>query len=429
MKIKVNNCSFESISDNSNECNEDCAFLKTDLNAKYIDDAKNRGCEDILSVKDLKKIMNNNIKIIGVTGTNGKTTTSAMIYSIFLDLGYKVAFLGTRGFFINDEKIKSKSLTTPMPLEIYDNINIACEHDCEFFVMEVSSHAIAQNRIDGLDFELKVHTNITSDHLDYHKTLKEYIDVKNSFFEDETKKIINKDDKNIKFNYINSMTYSVEGTSASKLIAYSMNEYGLTGAIKYFDEMADFHSPMLGFFNLYNITCAITSIKFLTNKPLVQICDTIENFYGVAGRMEVVSTNPLVVIDFAHTTDGISQVCDYFKTRNLVIVFGAGGDRDRTKRPFMGKEVAGYSKKIYITNDNPRTENPEDIANDILIGIANKDSVQVILDRKLAIHTAIQNLQKDEILLILGKGDETTMEINKEFIPFNDKLVVEEYFE
>jgi UDP-N-acetylmuramoyl-L-alanyl-D-glutamate--2,6-diaminopimelate ligase len=313
-----------------------------------------------------------------------------------------------------------------MPLEIYDNINQACQNSCEFFIMEVSSHAIAQNRIDGLNFSLKVHTHITSDHLDYHKTLQEYINIKNSFFQDNCKKIINKDDKNIKFNYENSITYSIEGTSVSKLIAYAMNDYGVTGALKYFDEIADFHSPMLGFFNLYNILSAITSVKFITNKALQDICDTIENFYGVAGRMEVISQKPLIIIDFAHTTDGIEQVCNYFKTKTLVILFGAGGNRDKIKRPFMGKTVADYSKKIYLTSDNPRDENPQDIIDDILIGINNKNSVKVILDRKEAIKEAINNLEKNEILLILGKGDETTFEINGEFKPFNDKNIVEE---
>jgi UDP-N-acetylmuramoyl-L-alanyl-D-glutamate--2,6-diaminopimelate ligase len=426
MKMRVNNQPFEFVTDNSNDCNSNGAFLKTNQNQKYLEQAQNNGCHTVLDIEEFKKIINTDIKIIGITGTNGKTTTAAMIYSILLDLGFKVALLGTRGFFVNDEKIKSKSLTTPMPLEIYENIDFACQNGCEYFVMEVSSHAIAQNRVEGLEFELKVHTNITSDHLDYHKTLKDYIDIKNSFFEDETKKIINKDDKNIKFNYKNSMTYSVEGTSASKLIAYTMNDYGLSGAIKYFDEISDFHSPMLGFFNLYNITCTITSVKFLTNRPLQDICDTLENFYGVAGRMEIISSSPLIVIDFAHTADGIEQVCDYFKTRNLVVLFGAGGDRDRTKRPFMGQKVASFSKKIYITSDNPRTENPQDIVDDILIGIENKESVKVILDRKEAIKTAISELKEDEVLLVLGKGDETTQEINGEFLPFSDKVVIEE---
>jgi UDP-N-acetylmuramoyl-L-alanyl-D-glutamate--2,6-diaminopimelate ligase len=427
MKIEVNNQDFQYISDNSKECNENCAFLKTTLNESYTQNATDNGCKNILSVQELKSILNHDIKIIAVTGTNGKTTTTALIYSLLIDLGYSVGLLGTRGFFVNDEKIRAKSLTTPMPLELYYDINTACNMGCEFFVMEISSHAIAQNRIEGLDFELKVHTNITSDHLDYHKTLKEYIDIKNSFFEDETKKVINKDDKNVKFNYKNSMTYSVEGTSASKLIAYTMNENGLSGAIKYFDEVCDFHSPMIGFFNLYNITSAVTSVKFLTNKPLQDICDNCENFYGVAGRMEVVSQKPLVIIDFAHTTDGIEQVCDYFKTKKLSIVFGAGGNRDRTKRPFMGQAVANFAKKIYITDDNPRDENSEDIAEDILIGIANKDNVKVILDRKEAIHTAINELKDDEVLLLLGKGDETTQEIKGEFIPFSDKDVVNNF--
>jgi UDP-N-acetylmuramoyl-L-alanyl-D-glutamate--2,6-diaminopimelate ligase len=182
--LNINNKSF---TDNSKEANKDTYFVITSLNEKYIQNAKDNGCENFIDAKDLKNHIDiSAIKIIGITGTNGKTTTAAAIYSILLDLGFKVALQGTRGFFINDEKVEDYTLTTPMQLDNFAHILKALDNGCDFFVMEVSSHAIAQKRVEGLDFELKVLTNITRDHLDFHKTIQEYIDVKNSFLSDES---------------------------------------------------------------------------------------------------------------------------------------------------------------------------------------------------------------------------------------------------
>jgi UDP-N-acetylmuramoyl-L-alanyl-D-glutamate--2,6-diaminopimelate ligase len=202
---------------------------------------------------------------------------------------------------------------------------------------------------------------------------------------------------------------------------------GITASVKYlFEEEGVFHSYMVGLFNLYNLTAAVASVKLLTNKPLQEICDAVEGFGGVAGRMEVVSFDPFVVVDFAHTDDGIYQVLNALKDRDIAVVFGAGGDRDREKRPRMGAVAGRFAKKIYVTTDNPRSEEPEAIIDEILVGLKGKEGVKAIVDRREAIRTAIDELQEGEVLLVLGKGDETTMEIKGEKIPFDDREVIRE---
>jgi UDP-N-acetylmuramoyl-L-alanyl-D-glutamate--2,6-diaminopimelate ligase len=422
LKLKLNHNSFKYISDNSKDV-EESAFLSTTKTKQYKDDAIKNGAKEIIDTKTLQQIKPLDIKIIGVSGTNGKTTVSAIVYSLLLDLGFKVALQGTRGFFVNDKMIKEKGLTTPSVLENYSNIYSAIEDGCDYFVMEVSSHAISQNRIDGIVFSLKVHTNITSDHLDYHKTLQNYVDTKNSFFEDESRKIINIDDKNVKFNYKNSYTYSLDSNSISRILAYSMNN-GLSGVIKIFDETENFYSNLYAEFNLYNILAAITAVKILTDIKLKLICEVLENFEGVSGRLEVVSKNPLIVVDFAHTSDGMQKVYEAFKDKTIISVFGAGGDKDKTKRAVMGGFASMYSKYSYITNDNPRNENEQDIAEDIVKGF-RKNNYEIVLDRKSAICKAIDNLSDKEVLLVLGKGDETTQEFaNGNTIFFSDKKVI-----
>jgi UDP-N-acetylmuramoyl-L-alanyl-D-glutamate--2,6-diaminopimelate ligase len=422
--IQVNNNEYKYITDDSKECNDSTAFVKTELNSKYVDDAISCGCAKVIDINELKENLENDIKVVGITGTNGKTTTAAAIYSILLDLGYKVALVGTRGFFINDEKIEDKTFTTPMPLELYSKIDLAIKSGCEYFVMEVSSHAIAQNRIEGVEFAIKVHTNITSDHLDYHGSLQEYIRVKNSFFADETPKIINKDDKNIQFNYNNAITYALETASVSKVMAYSLND-GISAVVKYMDEVADFTSSLVGLFNIYNMLAAISAVKVLTNKKLEDICEVVEDFAGVSGRMEAISFEPFVVVDFAHTHDGIKNVLETFSHKDTIAIFGAGGDRDKSKRALMGQVANSYAKYIILTNDNPRSEEPQDIVDDILEGISNKDKVEVILDRQEAIKRGLSMLKANSVLLVLGKGDETYQEIKGQKIAYSDKETIQ----
>jgi UDP-N-acetylmuramoyl-L-alanyl-D-glutamate--2,6-diaminopimelate ligase len=340
-----------------------------------------------------------------------------------LDLGYRIAMQGTRGFFMNDEVVEGKTLTTPSVLNTYKHIYQAVASECEFFIMEVSSHAIVQERIEGLNFELKVLTNITQDHLDYHKTIGEYIAVKNSFFQDDCKKLINKDEPRASFNIKNAFTYGIENPATYKLMAYSLNNAS-SGIIQHFKDIVPFTSSLHGFFNLYNLMAAIGAVDILSDKTLVEIADVVDNFAGVSGRMEQVCEVPNVIVDFAHTPDGMQQVLNALKEKELLVVFGAGGDRDKQKRPIMGRVAASLAKKVYITSDNPRNEDPQTIVEDILDGIKDRTIVSVELNRKKAIEMALDDQTQDDVVVILGKGDESYQIIYDKKLPFDDREVV-----
>jgi len=424
LQIFINNKTY---TDNSNEANENAVFVVSKQNEKFKQAAIDNGCKEIVEAKDLKNHLDmSSIKIIGITGTNGKTTTAAAIYSTLLDLGYKVALQGTRGFFINDERVEEYSLTTPVQLGNFAHIQKAIQNSCDFFVMEVSSHAIEQKRIEGLDFELKIHTNITRDHLDYHKTIEEYINVKNSFLADETKKLINKDDKNVRFNTKNALTYSLDEPSTYNVAAYSFKN-GMHVMLSNISKIHSFSSMMMGIFNVYNLTAAVAAVDMVTDKNLDEICEAIEGFAGVSGRMETISAEPLIIVDFAHTPDGMKEVLQSFNEKDIICVFGAGGDRDQDKRPLMGSVAANYSKHIIVTSDNPRFEDPDLIIEDIVKGIKNHKSVQVDVNRRTAIAKAIDMADENSVVLVLGKGDESTQTIYDKKLPFSDKEEILKY--
>ena len=433
MKLALNHKDFSCICDDSREKGENAAFLYTKSNQKYKNQAKENGYKTFITPQELHKLLNINLKIIAITGTNGKTTTAAMIYSILLDLGYKVGLLGTRGLFINEKQRKPKGLTTPSLLDIYDSIYLAQKEDCAYFVMEVSSHAIVQERIEGLNFALRILTNITGDHLDYHKTLENYIDTKNSFFSNPSdKKLINKDDKNARYALENTLTYGIENVATFSTKAYSLKN-GITAQITYGSEEALLDLAQFGKHNLYNALAAIAAVKILENKPLSEIAKLLENFGGVQGRMQIVSQKPLIIVDFAHTHDGMEKIFQSFLHHKISVVFGAGGDRDKTKRPKMGLCAAQFADKIFITSDNPRSENPSEIIKDILSGIPQnlqeKKAIFIEENRKKAIQKAIDSLSNDEneVLLVLGKGDETYQIIGDKTLEFDDCKEILEY--
>jgi len=410
--------------DNSQESNENISFVYTNETEKFITNAKENGCANFIRSQDLKGLVDfSTIKIVGITGTNGKTTTAAAVYSFLLDLGFKVALQGTRGFFINDERIEAYSLTTPVQLSNFEHVIKAQENDCDFFIMEVSSHAIVQNRIEGLEFSLKILTNITRDHLDYHHTIEEYIAVKNSFFQDDTPKLINKDEKKAQYSVKNGFAYSLDEPSTYKVQAYTFKD-GMQVALQHFDETVNYSTEVTGLFNIYNLTAAIAATHILTKKPLEQICEVVELFAGVSGRMETVSSQPFVVVDFAHTPDGMKEVLKSFPTKDIIVVFGAGGDRDKEKRSVMGRVAFHYAKKIIVTSDNPRFEDPDLIINDILSGIPNLENTQVEVNRKLAIQKAIEQANDNSVVLVLGKGDEEYQIIYDKKFPLNDKEII-----
>lgn len=418
---------------------EEILLVRSKQNAPFIpsDFPQNNLIESYnLSKVLLDSIPGKNPRIVGITGTNGKTTTAAIIYSLLLDLGYKVALLGTRGFFINDKTIKPKGLTTPSVLELYENLSMAKSEQCDFFVMEVSSHAIIQERIAGLNFELKILSNITSDHLDYHKSVEEYRRVKNSFFEGEGLKLINADEKYAICKDVGAFYYGVEKKGHLSVGAYAL-ESGIDAHIAWRDnkkcsqESCALQTYLYGKHNLYNALAGIAAVKILTNKPLSDIAKAMENFAGVSGRMEVVHTKPLVIVDFAHTHDGMKQIFESFRHQKIAVVFGAGGDRDKSKRHKMGSCAFEYADKLYITSDNPRSENPAEILRDIANGLPKDYGAKFVvmeIDRKKAIIQALSDLQENEVLLILGKGDEDYQIIGENKIHFDDREVVRAYY-
>ncbi|OLR44030.1 UDP-N-acetylmuramoyl-L-alanyl-D-glutamate--2,6-diaminopimelate ligase [Helicobacter pylori] len=442
MKLKktltYQNHTYSFLSDNTHEVLEnpkEILFVKTPLNEKYSPFIAEKNLA-ILDFNELKNYFDFKMKIVGITGTNGKTTTASLMYSLLLDLNKKTALLGTRGFFINDKKIKEKGLTTPTILELYSDLEEAMRLKCEYFIMEVSSHAIVQKRIAGLDFALKILTNITSDHLDFHKSIENYKDAKNSFFKDEGLKVINRDETNALFNPINAHTYALDKKAHLNIQAFSLNP-SISASLCYqqdlrnpnFKEIALIHSPLLGRYNLYNILAGVLGVKLLTQLALEAIAPLLENFYGVKGRLEILHSKPLVIVDFAHTIDGMQQVFESFKNQKIIALFGAGGDRDKTKRPKMGEVASYYAHKIVLTSDNPRSENEEDIIKDILKGISDSSKVVIEKDRKKAILNALENLKDDEVLLILGKGDENTQIFKDKTIFFSDQEVVKSYYQ
>lgn len=413
MKLFLEN-SF--ITDSSLECQKGCYFVQTNSNAKFSEHAKASGASIISPTQayEMAKIPKD-FKIIGITGTNGKTTTATLLCYILNFLGFKCANCGTRGAFIEDEQILQKALTTNQFLTTLALIKTSAERGCKHFVMEVSSHAIAQKRIEALPFALKIFTNLSQDHLDYHKTFEEYALVKSSFFSDHSLKLINSDDAFIKFNKTNAHFYSLNDAE------FSIDEHFITADGK----KLKFCSHLYGKFNLYNILCAFSGAFLLAPKRQDDIIQAIAQFPGVPGRTELVAKKPLVIVDFAHTPDGVEKVLSALLPRKIIAVMGAGGDRDKGKRPIMGAIASKYAQTLIITSDNPRSEDPNEIIKEIKSGANGGAKVLCEADRKKAIKMAL-DMADDEIIAILGKGDEDYQEINGIKHHFSDKEIVQD---
>lgn len=412
------------ITDNSKECEKDCFWVKTAQNAKFEDAARKMGAK-IINLNEAKKLLkiDENIQIIGITGTNGKTTTAAIIAHLLNALGFKTALCGTRGAFIDKEIIANKGLTTAAILQTLNFLALATQKKCKFFVMEVSSHALSQNRIQSLKFRAKIYTNLSQDHLDFHKDFTHYKAAKESFFEDDTLKFINKDAQNITFNNQNCITYSVKNAADYGVSEFSLND-GIEANFNFKGKEFHAKSRLIGLFNLYNLLAALACVNELVSPDFKALQSAINSFSGVSGRVEEVA--PGVIVDFAHTPDGIEKVLEALSHKNLIVVFGAGGDRDRSKRAIMGKVAQKFASKLIITSDNPRSEEPNAIIKDILEGIMQDESVFIEPNRRLAIKKALNLRSINDLVVILGKGDENYQEIKGIKHPFSDKQVVRE---
>ncbi len=378
------------------------------------------------------------IKVVGVTGTNGKTSIATLLYDLFLKLGYSTGLLSTISYRIN-QKTETASHTTPNAMKIQQLLAEMADAGCEFCFMEVSSHAVHQQRISGIDFAGGVFTNITHDHLDYHKTFAEYIKAKKGFFDGlsaDAFAITNVDDKN--------GIVMLQNTKAKKITysTRSMADFRCKVLENHFDGMLmnldaqEIWTKFVGNFNAANLLAVYTTAIQLGQKK-DEILPIISNLEPVQGRFQTFRSldGKFAIVDYAHTPDALKNVLGAIaeiRTRNeqVITVVGAGGDRDKTKRPEMAKEAIFGSDKVILTSDNPRTENPSEIIKDMEAGVGGqfKNKVLSIESRREAIKTAAMLAQPGDIILIAGKGHENYQEINGVKHHFDDSEEIKNCF-
>lgn len=428
----------------------------------FIDDAIKRGAKAILidkkvdykkdityvRVENIKKSMAiiaknffdnpcQKINLVGITGTNGKTSTVSFIRQI-LEYDSKVGSIGTIEIYDGDKNIISKN-TTPESLDIQKNLNQMILNDCKYCIMEVSSHALVLNRVDCIDYKIGVFTNLTQDHLDFHKNIENYKRAKEKlFYKTNAVNIFNIDDKvgeeffehslnrNIK-TYTYGINKKADFRATDIKLYHNKTEYTLTT-----DEgKYNVSIPILGYFNVYNILAAISTCVALGIK-CEEVIKRVKNLRSVPGRLDRVENekNINIIVDYAHTPDALLnllQSVKLFTKGRIILVFGCGGDRDKTKRPIMGKIAQDNSNISIITSDNPRFENEMDIIDDILKGMNTKlDNYLIIQDRKEAIKKAIEIYEKQDLIIIAGKGHEDyQIKGNKKYY-FDDKKIAKE---
>ncbi len=370
------------------------------------------------------------LKIIGITGTNGKTTTAFVIKDILKELGVQSGLIGTVKNMVGDKDFHTE-LTTPDPYDMHSLFRMMVDEGIEYCVMETSSQAFHQMRLAGIHFVVGAFTNLTQDHLDYHGTLDEYKKCKKNLFLNCDKAIFNNDDEASEFMRegieVPSLAYSINEKSdykAENVQLFSDRvEYDLKG------ERVVFHIP--GGFSVYNSLTAISVVNNL-GFDLKNVIKSAYNAKSVSGRVEVLKTNTdfSVIIDYAHSPDGLEKAINAvrgFTKGRVITLFGCGGDRDKTKRPKMGRIAAELSDIVVVTSDNPRTEDPEEIIRDILEGInAENKEIITIIDRSEAIRKAISIARKDDAILLAGKGHETYQVIGKERVHYDEREVVAE---
>ncbi len=451
---------------NSKKCIDNSAFvaikgIETDGH-NYIDSAINNGAtvifceilpqkisENITYIKCLNTRMAlaelahaffnfpaKKLKIIGITGTNGKTTISFLLKSIFENAGFNTAIIGTTGIYFNNQ-FQNSTHTTPESLELAEMFDNLYKNNVEFVFMEVSSHALALNRTHNIDFIGAIFTNLSLDHLDYHKNMEDYASAKKILFENMQKSglcVLNGDDNYAKFmidNISNTNFHFVGRKNGEVLINdeelnLDYSRFKMNGTIN-----LEIKTKLLGSFNIEN--CAISATfasLFGIDHQIIK--DALENSDGAPGRMQkvILKNGAIGLVDYAHTPDALEKAIKSCRnallagnhSSKVLCVFGCGGDRDKSKRPIMGEISASLADYTIITSDNPRTENPIAILNDIMAGIDKKFSnkVEIIEDRAEAIKKAIQNTSLNDIILIAGKGHENYQIIGKEKFHFDD---------
>lgn len=388
------------------------------------------------------------MKMIGVTGTNGKTTTTYLIEKMMNDHAVNTGLIGTIQMRYGGRTFPMSG-TTPEALELQRSLDDMSANGVQCCIMEVSSHALEQGRVKGTDFRTAIFTNLTQDHLDYHKTMEDYRAAKGLFFARLGNKFSHQKNQR-KYAVLNSDDEASQyfaKVTAAEVITYGLNEkadvraseisitaQGTHFHVDTFKGSTDIQLKMVGKFNVYNALAAITA-GLLEGLELEGIKQSLESVPGVDGRVESVDEGQpfAVIVDYAHTPDGLENVLktvNEFAKGRVITVFGCGGDRDRTKRPIMGKIAAKYSDVVMVTSDNPRTENPDLILKDIEAGLTEdavpQEKYQLVVDRREAIQKAIEMASPDDVVLIAGKGHETYQIIGHTKHDFDDRVVAKE---
>lgn len=420
----------------------------------YIESAIKKGATKIVAthgsydvetiiVEDTEKYLNdylvenvsskfNDIKFVGITGTNGKTTTAYLTSQILTELGINNAYIGTIGYYVNSEFIRELPNTTPDILSLYNLILESIEKNVKVIVMEVSSHSLSLGRINGIKLDVAGFTNLTEDHLDYHETMENYLSAKKlilDYIKDDGVMISNIDDKYGEcFKFKNFKTLGFNESD------YKVNSYEYTNLttrinFTYENSIYNVETNLLNKFNIYNY---MTALSFVNNLgvSIEDIISVTKNIKAPNGRNEIISVNGgKAIVDYAHTPDAVEKIISSTlekKIGKVITIVGCGGDRDPKKRPIMGEIATRLSDYVIFTNDNPRTENEVNIMNDILAGV-NKDNYKVIHDRREAIKNGLDMIGENDTLLILGKGHEDYQIIGHEKVHLSDKEEVLKY--
>jgi len=378
------------------------------------------------------------LKLIGVTGTNGKTSVTNLIkHTIEICTGQKVGLIGTNGNKIGDRELQTKH-TTPESFEVQKLLDKMALEGCKYVVMEVSSHALCLSRVHGINYDVGVFTNLSPEHLDFHTTMDEYALAKSLLFMNCRKSVINIDD---------SYAQVMVGCAAGSIMTYALKDdtADLVGKdIKLQSDKVEFNAlttgnlsrvklPVPGLFSVYNALASIAAVVQLGYK-ITDVISALQFCEGVKGRAEVVPTgrDHTVLIDYAHTPDALANIISAvrgFAQGRVITLFGCGGDRDKAKRPMMGKIAAELSDAVTVTSDNPRTEAPESIINEILSGMKEaKTPYQVIANRREAIYRTLGDLESGDVLILAGKGHETYQILGKEKIHFDEREIVADYY-
>ncbi len=374
------------------------------------------------------------LKLLGVTGTNGKTSVTYMLKKVLEKAGYKVGLIGTIQNMIGDEVIAAHN-TTPNAYELNSLFALMKAEGCTYVIMEVSSHALDQSRVYKLNFEAAMFTNLTQDHLDYHITMENYLAAKKKLFRMCKTAVINSDDsyseklidgldcKIVTYSTGDGSTYSAKGINYRPASV----EYEFVSD----SEIAHIKVNTGGSFTVYNSMCAAACAVEI-GIPLNVVSEALAELHGVKGRAEAVPTDRdfTVIIDYAHTPDGLKNILSTFrecKKNRLIAVFGCGGDRDKTKRPIMGSIAERFADYVIVTSDNPRTENPRAIIDDILEGMKGSSTPYKVIENRIeAIKFAVSIAQKDDIIVLAGKGHETYQILNTGTIHLDEREVVAE---